>query len=81
MFIAIIGTRFSGKRTIEQYLVSQLGFTSVSIDKAGIQAVRCPSLTMGSGLTDRQRLTIVHSGKQSYKQSTVVLMLFRPQKV
>lgn len=31
MFIAIIGTRFSGKTSIENYLVSLKGFTSVRI--------------------------------------------------
>ena len=31
MFIAIIGTRFSGKSSLEEYLVSDKGFTSVRI--------------------------------------------------
>jgi len=31
MFIAIVGTRFSGKTSIENYLVSLKGFTSVRI--------------------------------------------------
>jgi hypothetical protein len=31
MFIAIIGTRFSGKSSIENYLVAAKGFTSVRL--------------------------------------------------
>lgn len=31
MFIAIVGTRFSGKSTVEDYLVSQKQFTPVRV--------------------------------------------------
>ena len=31
MFVAIVGTRYSGKSTIENYLVSSKGFTSIRL--------------------------------------------------
>jgi len=31
MFIAIVGTRFAGKSTIEEYLINEKGFTPVRL--------------------------------------------------
>jgi hypothetical protein len=46
MFIAIIGTRCSGKTTVKDYLVSK-GFTVVSLADKGIDKVRAFSLPAG----------------------------------
>jgi len=37
MFIAIIGSRFSGKSTVEDYLIAK-GFTSVHLRDKDVQA-------------------------------------------
>lgn len=52
MFIAIVGTRSAGKSTVENYLVSSLGFSSVRLARTDLVEVSLHCLLMPENFFD-----------------------------
>ncbi|PCH33888.1 hypothetical protein WOLCODRAFT_135374 [Wolfiporia cocos MD-104 SS10] len=59
MFIAIVGTRFAGKSTLEEYLVNRKGFTQVRVNEAQTSEVQ-------SQHTGQPELESILSGESEY---------------